>query len=112
MTRAEILDRLYDVIESRQNERPAGSYVVKLLDGAPGAIAAKIREESGEVIDAVAEGPDRVAHEVADLLFHTWVLMAHAQVRPESVYAVLEGRFGTGGLAEKAARAGGGADAG
>lgn len=107
MSRADVLDRLYDVIESRRRERPTGSYVVQLMAGGVPAIAAKVREEGEEVIEAAAErDPEHVAREVADLIFHTWVLMAHAGVTPERVYSVLEGRFGTGGLAEKAARGG------
>jgi phosphoribosyl-ATP pyrophosphohydrolase len=112
MTRAAILDRLFAVIQSRMRERPAGSYVVKLVDGGADAIAAKIREESEEVIEAAGLGPERLAQEVADLLFHTWVLMAEQRVAPEAVFAVLEARFGIGGLEEKAARARGGSHAG
>lgn len=105
MGRADVLDRLFDVIESRSRERPVGSYVVQLLDGGVEAIAAKVREESAEVIDAAGTGDAaHTASEVADLLFHTWVLMASSGVRPDDVYGVLEQRFGVGGLAEKAAR--------
>jgi phosphoribosyl-ATP pyrophosphohydrolase len=105
MGRAEVLDRLFDVIESRRRDRPAGSYVAALLTEGLPAIAAKVREEGEEVIEA-ATAADRtgIAQEVADLLFHTWVLMAHGDVRPEQVYAVLEDRFGIGGLVEKASR--------
>jgi phosphoribosyl-ATP pyrophosphohydrolase len=105
MSSAEILDRLYAVIESRRAERPEGSYVVALLDGDPDARAAKLREECEEVIDAAHRGGgDHLAHEVADLFFHTFVVMAAADVSPARVYAQLESRFGVGGLAEKAAR--------
>jgi phosphoribosyl-ATP pyrophosphohydrolase len=102
---AQILDRLFGVILQRRRERPSGSYVVRLLEGGDEAIAAKLREESEEVIEAAASrDADHTAREIADLLFHTWVLMAAADVTPESVYAVLEERFGTGGLIEKARR--------
>ncbi len=105
MARAEVLDRLFDVIESRRRERPAGSYVVQLLDGGVPAIAAKLREEAEEVIEAVAaQDAPQIAREVADLIFHTWVLMAHRDVHPDQVFSVLEARFGIGGLVEKAAR--------
>lgn len=111
MRRAEILDRLFDVIERRRRERPAGSYVVSLLDGGVPAIGAKVEEEAAEVIDAAASGDaEHTAHEVADLLFHVWVLMARGGVRPDAVYAVLEERFGVGGLVEKASRGGSDAD--
>lgn len=103
---AEVLDRLFEVIERRRDERPAGSYVVTLLDGGLPAIAAKVREESGELLQAVSdEGDPEVAHEAADLLFHVFVLLAARGIRPGAVYAELARRFGIGGLEEKAARA-------
>ncbi len=106
MNPADILERLYAVIEERARERPQDSYVVSLLDGGVDAIGAKVSEEAAETIEAAASGDrDHLAREVADLIFHTWTLMAHAGVRPEEVYAVLEGRFGTGGLEEKRGRA-------
>ena len=105
MTGPEILDRVYAVIRERKRERPAGSYVVQLLDGGVGAIGAKVREESAELLDAVGR-PDagQIAHEAADLLFHVWVLLGAVDVPPARVYEVLERRFGVGGLTEKAAR--------
>jgi len=107
MARSDVLDRLFDVIEARRRDRPDGSYVVELLSGGVSAIAAKVREEADEVIEAAGdEDPEQIAKEAADLIFHTWVLMAHGEVRPERVYAVLEARFGIGGLVEKAARGG------
>lgn len=105
---AEILDQLYALIQTRRDERPEGSYVVQLLDGGVEAIAAKIREEASEVVDAGRnEGDAALAHEVADLLFHTWVLMASRDVAPSTVYAELARRFGIGGLEEKASRSAG-----
>lgn len=100
-----ILGRLFEVIEDRKQQRPDGSYVVQLLDGGVPAIGAKIREEAEEVIEAGAENdPAHLAQEVADLLFHTWILMSREGVTPDDVYAVLEARFGVGGLDEKAQR--------
>jgi len=105
VTESDVLDRVYEVIRSRVAERPAGSYVTKLLDGGPDAIAAKVREESAELIEAAASGrPEQIAHEAADLLFHVWVLLGASGVAPARVYETLEKRFGTSGLAEKASR--------
>lgn len=107
MAGSDVFERLGAVIEQRRRERPEGSYVVQLLDGGHAAIAAKVREESDELIEAAA-GNDaaHTAHEAADLLFHTLVLLSHAGVEPAAVYDELDRRFGTGGLAEKAARSG------
>ena len=52
------------------------------------------------------EGDDALAHEVADLLFHVWVMMVSRDVPPSAVFAKLDERFGVGGLEEKASRTG------
>jgi phosphoribosyl-ATP pyrophosphohydrolase len=102
---SEIIDRLFETIEERKRERPDGSYVVQLLDGGIDAVAAKLREECEEVIDAARSGDSsHLEHEVADLLFHAWVMLALIDASPDRVYGVLTERFGTGGLAEKASR--------
>lgn len=102
---AEILERLYEVVVARRDERPEGSYVVQLLDGGWDAIGAKIVEEADEVVEAGKGEPDEaVAHEAADLLFHLWVGLAQRDVDPKAVFAELGRRFGIGGLEEKAAR--------
>jgi phosphoribosyl-ATP pyrophosphohydrolase len=105
---AEILDRLFRVIETRRIERPDGSYVVRLLDGGVEAIGSKVLEEAQEVVDAArGEGDEALAHEAADLLFHLWVQLADRGVRPSAVYSELARRFGMGGLEEKASRSSG-----
>jgi len=102
---ATILDRLFGVVTRRRDERPAESYVVSLLDGGWAAMAAKVREEAEEVVAAARDEADEaLTHEVADLLFHVWVLLAARGVEPRTVYAELGRRFGVGGLEEKAAR--------
>ncbi len=103
-----IFRRLLEVIESRQVERPSGSYVVRLLDEGHQAIGGKIIEEAREVAVAAAEktvtdqGP--LIHEIADLIFHTLVMAGWAGISLNQIEAELAGRFGTGGLREKAAR--------
>lgn len=101
-----VLDALFEVIEERKQERPAGSYVVQLLDGGWEAISAKVTEEAGETIDAARDESDEaLTREVSDLIFHVWVLLASRGVAPATVYAELGRRFGIGGLVEKASRA-------
>ena len=102
---AAILDRLFEIITARREERPDESYVVQLLDGGWSAIAAKVREEAEEVVAAGHNESDAaLAHEVADLIFHVWVMMASRDVSPDAVYTELGKRFGIGGIAEKAGR--------
>lgn len=110
---SQVLDRLYEVIERRRDERPTGSYVVTLLDAGMPAIAAKLREESEEVVRAAFdEDAHAVAHEAADVVFHLFVLLAARGIQPGAVYAELARRFGIGGLVEKAARGAGHSGAG
>jgi len=104
---ASVLDRLFEIVVARREERPEGSYVVSLLDGGWEAIEAKLREEAQEVVDAARDESDEaLAHEAADLLFHLWVMLASRGLEPSAVYAELERRFGIGGLEEKASRVG------
>ncbi len=90
---AEVLDELYKIIEQRKREKPEGSYTTKLFeDGAP-RIAQKVVEEAGEVvIAAVAQDGGNTTEEVADLLYHTLVLLAAIDVDPADVWAELAKR--------------------
>jgi phosphoribosyl-ATP pyrophosphohydrolase len=102
---ADVLERLYAVIESRKGGDPATSYTAKLLAEGKVKIAKKLGEEATEtVIAATAGTPAEVARESADLLYHLFVLWAAAGVKPAAVWSELARREGTSGLAEKAAR--------
>jgi len=103
MSDTDILARLERVIATRVRERPAGSYVTRLVEGGEPAMTAKIREEAHELCTAATH--DESVHEAADLWFHTLVLLAARGVELAAVCRELERRFGTGGLTEKAARA-------
>lgn len=72
-----MLLRLESVVAARRAGAPAGSYVGTLLAGGETAITRKIGEEAIEVITAAlgGEGDRRVVEEVADLWFHTVVLL-------------------------------------
>jgi len=54
----------------------------------------------------VAQGPDALAAESADLLYHWLALMAASGVSLDAVAEKLEAREGTSGIAEKASRKG------
>ncbi|MFE0752663.1 phosphoribosyl-ATP diphosphatase [Inquilinus sp. NPDC058860] len=102
---ARVLDRLAAVIRSRQGADPASSYTAKLFARGRPKIAQKLGEEAVEtVIEAIRGDADAIAAESADLLYHLLVLWADAGVAPETVWAALEAREGTSGIAEKAAR--------
>ncbi len=102
---ARVLDELYRVIEGRRGADPEGSYTAKLFQDGVEAIAGKVGEEAVEtVVAALSERPDALAAESADLLYHLLVLWAAKGLKPSEVWAELEARQGTSGLAEKAAR--------
>jgi phosphoribosyl-ATP pyrophosphohydrolase/phosphoribosyl-AMP cyclohydrolase len=74
---ATMLERIERTIEARKATRPAGSYVAELLAAGEQRVCRKIGEEATEVITAAlgGEGDRRVVEEVADLWFHTLVLL-------------------------------------
>ncbi len=70
----------------RAKERPAGSYTTSLLDEGVAACARKVGEEAVEVtVAALSESDERVVSEVADLWFHTYVLLAARGLDPAAV---------------------------
>jgi phosphoribosyl-AMP cyclohydrolase / phosphoribosyl-ATP pyrophosphohydrolase len=86
------LAALERTLGSRSEERPEGSYTVKLLDD-PGLIGEKVQEEAEEVVRAAREESDeRVAEEAADVLYHLSVLLASRQIPQAAVMEVLNGR--------------------
>jgi phosphoribosyl-ATP pyrophosphohydrolase/phosphoribosyl-AMP cyclohydrolase len=87
------LQWLYELIERRRAERPEGSYTAQLFEEGMTRIAKKVGEEGVEVgIAALAQTPERVADESADLLYHLLVLWVAAGVEPEDVLAKLAAR--------------------
>ena len=106
----EVLEALEQVIAARKGGDASRSYTAKLLAGGAAAAGAKVTEEAEELVRAAAdEADDRVVAEAADLVYHTLVLLAARDVTLARVEDELVRRFGTSGLAEKAARTGGGA---
>jgi phosphoribosyl-ATP pyrophosphohydrolase len=104
---SEVLSELARVLEARKSADPESSYVARLYHKGLDAILKKVGEEATETVMAAKDGaPDKLVHEVADLWFHTLVLLAHQGIGPERVLAELERRFGLSGLEEKAARKG------
>jgi phosphoribosyl-ATP pyrophosphohydrolase/phosphoribosyl-AMP cyclohydrolase len=97
------LEELWATIEQRAQDRPTGSYTAKLLAGGVDAVARKVAEEAVEVVmaakdDASSEraGASRnrsaLTGELADLLYHSLVLMAERGIAPADVITQLQGR--------------------
>lgn len=107
MTQADIFYRLFDIIEERKTASPDSSYVAKLMHKGTEKINSKITEEAAEVCEAaLEEDKDHLVYEICDLLFHTFVMAGHRDIKLEDITTELERRFGTSGLEEKARRTG------
>ena len=101
----DVLAKLSDAIDARRNASPDDSYVASLFHGGIDRILKKVGEEATETVMAAKDGdPDKLVHEVADLWFHTLVLLAREGLGPDAVLAELDRRFGLSGLEEKAGR--------
>ena len=88
-----VLGELFALIKDRQQEMPEGSYTTSLFKEGVARIAQKVVEEAGETaIAAAINDAESLPGEVADLLYHTLVLLAAASVQPEAVYKELRER--------------------
>ena len=85
---------LWRRIAERAKERPEGSYVTTLLADGPKAAAQKVGEEGVEAaLAGVAESDERLVEELADLWFHSYVLLAARGLDPTAVEAELRRRI-------------------
>ena len=97
-----IFERLYEMAVNRKQHPQSGSYVSKLMEGGLDRILKKVIEESGEVsLAAKNEDAHEIVYEVADLWFHTLVLLGYVGISPQEVYRELGGRFGKTGTRSK-----------
>jgi len=102
-----ILADLARVLERRKQGDPETSYVARLYNKGLPAILKKVGEEATEVVLAgQSEGDDALVCEVADLWFHTLILLAYRGLGPEDVLAELARRGGISGIEEKSGRPG------
>lgn len=87
------LDQLDATLRDREAQRPPGSYTAGLFDAGRTAILRKVGEEAVEVLLAGAqETNDALTNEVADLWFHTAVLLRERGLSPDAVLRVLAQR--------------------
>ncbi|HEY9103876.1 phosphoribosyl-ATP diphosphatase [Chitinimonas sp.] len=105
MVNPDILYRLAQTLEARKGADPESSYTARLMHKGRDAILKKVGEEAVETIMAAKDGDRRhLVYEVADLWFHTLVLLAHEGLGPDDVLAELARREGISGIDEKNAR--------
>jgi len=102
---SDILDRLADTLEARKQASPDSSYVARLYGRGTDAILKKIGEEATETVMAAKDDQtEKIIYEIADLWFHTLILLAHKGLKPADVLNELARREGLSGLTEKANR--------
>ena len=104
----DILFESADLIKNRRLSNREDSYVKSLLEDGTKKINEKIFEEALELIEASLEDNEakkkKVIHEMADLWFHTMVLLENEGLELEDILSELETRFGTSGHEEKSSR--------
>lgn len=90
---ADTISQVFAVICDRQAHPSPESYTCQLLAAGDNKILKKIGEESAEVVMACKDNnPEEIAGEVADLIYHTLVALAHHQVDIKAVYRKLQER--------------------
>jgi phosphoribosyl-ATP pyrophosphohydrolase len=113
MSNTEILAKLSEILEQRKTATADSSYVASLYAKGLDAILKKVGEEATETVmaakDIAAAGEkdemkSKLVYEVADLWFHTMVLLAQQDLSADDVLNELARRFGISGHDEKAAR--------
>jgi len=91
-----LLNKLYELIQSRERERPEGSYTTYLFNNGLDKILKKVGEESAEtIIAAKNEDRTRLTAEAADLVYHLLVLLVARGVSLDEIRAELSSRRGT-----------------
>jgi len=109
-----ILKQLTNVLQDRKGADPGDSYVAALYAKGLNKILEKVGEEATEVIIAAKELQHQTTQanrkaltgEVADLWFHTMVMLVQQGIDPADVQSTLSERFGLSGHEEKAQRPG------
>ena len=109
LVNAETIAALTEILEQRKDADPTSSYVASLYHKGLDAILKKVGEEATETVMAakdVSYGADKekLVYEVADLWFHTMVLLADQGLSADDVLQELARRFGVSGHEEKASR--------
>jgi phosphoribosyl-ATP pyrophosphohydrolase len=89
-----VIEKLQETIADRKRNAPAGSYTASLFAAGLPRIAQKVGEEGVEtVVAALSQENDRLAAEMADLVYHCLVLLAAREMQWSEVEAELARRF-------------------
>ena len=102
---SDIIKDLTAILESRRSADPESSYVASLYAQGLNRILEKVGEEATEVVlaakDSTKARDEALIGEVADLWFHTLVMLVHLEQDPQWVLQALTDRLGTSGHVEK-----------
>ncbi len=106
---SDVLEQLAATLKQRRGADPETSYVASLHHKGLNKILEKVGEEATEVVLAAkdvqqGEGRNELIGEVADLWFHSMVMLSHLDVDISEVTDCLRARFGNSGIEEKAGR--------
>ncbi len=94
----DMLDVLEAIIADRRRHPVAGSYTCELFASGRTKIAQKVGEEAVEVvIAALSQGRDDQLNELADLFYHTLVLMGELDLSLDDLRQRLRERHQPGG---------------
>lgn len=106
---SDVLEQLAATLQTRRQADPEKSYVASLHQQGLNKILEKVGEEATEVILAAKDytpgaAQDALVGEVADLWFHSMVMLSHLDIDVDKVTDCLAQRFDISGLEEKASR--------
>jgi phosphoribosyl-ATP pyrophosphohydrolase len=106
---SDVLEQLASTLVQRKEADPEQSYVASLYRQGLNKILEKVGEETTEVILAAKDcdgksGREDLVGEVADLWFHSMVMLSHLDIEISEVTDCLADRCGIPGLVEKASR--------
>ncbi len=94
MPMSNTLQTLFTTIKERQQNAPSGSYTAQLFAQGENEILKKMGEEVIEVIVAAkSEGDDRIIYELADVFYHSLVLLAARNIEWREIEAELARRM-------------------
>lgn len=87
------IDSLYELIDGRRTDKKEGSYTTYLFDKGEDKILKKVGEECTEVIIAAKNNDnEELIYELADLAYHSLVLMVQKGISLDEIRAELAGR--------------------
>ncbi|MDC0952236.1 phosphoribosyl-ATP diphosphatase [Pelagibacteraceae bacterium] len=86
----ENLEQLIKIIRDRKSSSSVKSYTKKLLTDKKLSVE-KVKEEIGELIEAVEQGSNKI-HEAADVIYHLMVYLETNNIKIEDVMNELKKR--------------------